>query len=125
MRSACRCCQPDCTASSVTSSRSTVPVMDEPPVSPAYVIGLRVQVVTRACRRVVINVCPICHMGNPCNSIGSPALPDNSHERVEWDIGMNTVLYFSATGTIYETRAYTTADIDQLVEDQGLQCLTS
>ncbi|RAV18336.1 hypothetical protein DQP55_02450 [Mycolicibacterium sp. GF69] len=38
---------------------------------------------------------------------------------------MNTVLYFSTTGTVYETRAYTTADIDQLVADQGLQCLTS
>lgn len=38
---------------------------------------------------------------------------------------MNTVLYFSATGTVYETRAYTEADIDQLVHDQGLQCLTS
>ncbi|MHC9292356.1 hypothetical protein ACRCUN_07785 [Mycobacterium sp. LTG2003] len=38
---------------------------------------------------------------------------------------MNTVLYFSANGAVYETRAYTTADIDKLVEDQGLQCLTS
>jgi hypothetical protein len=38
---------------------------------------------------------------------------------------MNTVLYFSTTGDVYETRAYTTADIDQLVQDQGLQCLTS
>nr|WP_090343319.1 hypothetical protein [Mycolicibacterium malmesburyense]CRL74246.1 hypothetical protein CPGR_03060 [Mycolicibacterium malmesburyense] len=38
---------------------------------------------------------------------------------------MNTVLYFSTNGPVYETRAYTTADIDQLVEDQGLQCLTS
>ncbi|OBI79407.1 hypothetical protein [Mycobacterium sp. E740] len=38
---------------------------------------------------------------------------------------MNTVLYFSATGTVYETRAYTEADIDQLVHDQGLHCLTS
>lgn len=38
---------------------------------------------------------------------------------------MNTVLYFSVNGAIYETRAYTTADIDQLVHDHGLQCLTS
>ncbi len=38
---------------------------------------------------------------------------------------MHTVLYFSITGDIYETRAYTTADIDQLVHDQGLQSLTS
>jgi hypothetical protein len=38
---------------------------------------------------------------------------------------MNTVLYFSANGAVYETRAYTTADIDQLVHDPGLQCLTS
>ncbi len=38
---------------------------------------------------------------------------------------MNTVLYFSATGAVYETRAYSKADIDQLVHEQGLQCLTS
>ncbi|WP_264069012.1 hypothetical protein [Mycolicibacterium komossense] len=38
---------------------------------------------------------------------------------------MNTVLYFSANGAVYETRAYTKVDIDQLVADQGLQCLTS
>jgi hypothetical protein len=38
---------------------------------------------------------------------------------------MNTVLYFSATGTVYETRAYTKADIDRLIQDQGLYCLTS
>jgi hypothetical protein len=38
---------------------------------------------------------------------------------------MNTVLYFSANGPVYETRAYTKADIDELVHDQGLQCLTS
>lgn len=46
-------------------------------------------------------------------------------ERDEWELTMNTVLYFSATGDVYETRAYSTADIDQLVEDHGLQCLTS
>ena len=38
---------------------------------------------------------------------------------------MNTVLYFSTSGTVYETRAYTKADIDKLVLDQNLQCLTS
>src|SRR4029077_18869274 len=48
-----------------------------------------------------------------------------NEERVEWIIGMNTVLYFSVSGVVYETRAYSTADIDQLVHDQGLQCFTS
>lgn len=38
---------------------------------------------------------------------------------------MNTVLFFSANGTAYETRAYSAADIDELVRAQGLQCLTS
>ena len=38
---------------------------------------------------------------------------------------MNTVLYFSASGAVYETRAYSKADIDNLVHEQGLQCLTS
>lgn len=38
---------------------------------------------------------------------------------------MNTVLYFSAKGAAYETRAYSTADITRLVRDQGLQSLTS
>ncbi|WP_280826689.1 hypothetical protein [Mycobacterium sp. OTB74] len=38
---------------------------------------------------------------------------------------MNTVLYFSVNGAVYETRAYTQADITQLVHDQRLQCLTS
>lgn len=38
---------------------------------------------------------------------------------------MNTILYCSANGAIYETRAYTKADIDQLVHSQELQCLTS
>jgi hypothetical protein len=38
---------------------------------------------------------------------------------------MNTILYCSPSGVVYETRAYTQADIDQLVHDQGLQCLTS
>ncbi|MGO4443470.1 hypothetical protein AB4Z42_08935 [Mycobacterium sp. 2YAF39] len=38
---------------------------------------------------------------------------------------MNTVLYCSPSGVVYETRAYTKADIDQLVKSQGLQCLSS
>lgn len=38
---------------------------------------------------------------------------------------MNTVLYFSPTGVVYETRAYTNIDIAQLVDDQGLQSLSS
>ncbi|WP_395309118.1 hypothetical protein V4U86_28145 [Mycobacterium sp. AMU20-3851] len=38
---------------------------------------------------------------------------------------MNTVLYLSADGAAYETRAYSTADITRLVRDQGLQSLTS
>lgn len=32
---------------------------------------------------------------------------------------MNTVLYFSANGAAYETRAYSTADITRLMHDQG------
>lgn len=38
---------------------------------------------------------------------------------------MNTVLYFSAKGAVYETRAYSPADITRLIQDQGLQSLTS
>ena len=38
---------------------------------------------------------------------------------------MNTVLYCSSNGIVYETRAYTKADIDQLVRNHGLVCLTS
>lgn len=38
---------------------------------------------------------------------------------------MNTVLYCSTKGAVYETRAYTQSDIDQLVSGRGLQCLTS
>ncbi|MCT7661370.1 hypothetical protein [Mycobacterium deserti] len=38
---------------------------------------------------------------------------------------MNTVLYFTPNGIAYETRAYTKADIDQLIQNQGLHCLTS
>ncbi len=38
---------------------------------------------------------------------------------------MNTILYFSTQGLVYETRAYTRADIDRLVHDRGLQSLSS
>lgn len=38
---------------------------------------------------------------------------------------MNTVLYFSSHGAVYETSAYAEADIHRLVRDQGLQSLTS
>lgn len=38
---------------------------------------------------------------------------------------MNTVLYLSASGAAYETRAYSTADVTRLVRNQGLQALTS
>lgn len=38
---------------------------------------------------------------------------------------MNTILYFSAQGPVYETRAYTKADVDRLIHDRGLQSLGS
>lgn len=38
---------------------------------------------------------------------------------------MNTVLYFSPEGVVYETRAYTSADIRDLVDNHGLESLTS
>ena len=38
---------------------------------------------------------------------------------------MNTVLYFSPNDVVYETRAYTDADIAELVDDYGLESLTS
>lgn len=38
---------------------------------------------------------------------------------------MNTILYFSPRGAVYETRAYSKADIAELVHDRGLVCLTS
>ena len=38
---------------------------------------------------------------------------------------MNTVLYCSPNGVVYETRAYSKADIDQLVQHHGLHSLTS
>jgi hypothetical protein len=38
---------------------------------------------------------------------------------------MNTVLYFSPKGVVYETRAYSNADITERVQDCGLESLTS
>ena len=38
---------------------------------------------------------------------------------------MNTVLYFTPDGAAYETRAYSTADLTDLIHDHGLACLTS
>ena len=82
-------------------------------------------VVAASCRfNTVINVCPNRHMGNSSNSDGM-ADTLNNEERAEWNIRMNTILYFSPNGVVFETRAYTKADIAQLVHDQGLQCLTS
>jgi hypothetical protein len=80
----------------------------------------------QTCRiSIVIDVCLSRHMGNSSNSGRRDRRTLNSEERVEWNMRMNTVLYFSPNGVVYETRAYTKADIAQLVHDQGLQCLTS
>jgi hypothetical protein len=38
---------------------------------------------------------------------------------------MNTILYFSPDGVVYETSAYSNADIVGLVHDYGLESLTS
>ena len=38
---------------------------------------------------------------------------------------MNTVLYFSPVGVVYETRAYSNADIAELVHHHGLESLSS
>ncbi|BBX47275.1 hypothetical protein GCM10009641_14740 [Mycobacterium cookii] len=38
---------------------------------------------------------------------------------------MNTVLYFSPGGPVYETRAYSKSDIAELVQNYGLESLTS
>src|SRR5689334_7563392 len=38
---------------------------------------------------------------------------------------MNTILYFCPTGIALETRAYSQADIAELVKDYGLESLTS
>jgi len=64
-------------------------------------------------------------MGNSGNSGGCGHHTPDNEERAEWDIRMNTVLYCSPNGVVYETRAYSKADVDQLVQHQGLQCLTS
>lgn len=64
-------------------------------------------------------------MGNSFNSAGIPAPLESADERNEWVSDMNTVLYFSATGAVFETRAYSKADIHELVRSQGLQCFTS
>src|SRR5262245_55538124 len=66
---------------------------------------------------IVIQVCLSCHMGNSGNSGGYGHHPDNE-ERAEWNIRMNTVLYCSSDGVVYEARAYSKADIDQLVQSQ-------
>jgi hypothetical protein len=62
------------------------------------------------------------NFGNRCRWFDT-LLP--SEERAEWISDMNTVLYFSTRGTVYETRAYTKADIDLLIQDHQLHCLTS
>jgi hypothetical protein len=64
-------------------------------------------------------------LGNSGTSGGYGTTTVHNDEREEWNIRMNTVLYFSPSGAAYETRAYSKADIAQLVDDQGLQCLTS
>jgi hypothetical protein len=50
---------------------------------------------------------------------------ENNAARAEQDIHMNTVLYFSPNGVVYETRSYSTADIAELVHNCGLESLTS
>ena len=54
---------------------------------------------------------------------GSP----HSVTKKEWNgiFECTPSLYCSPSGVVYETRAYSKADIDQLVATQGLQCLTS
>jgi hypothetical protein len=64
-------------------------------------------------------------MGNFGNCGDVAATSSTTKERAEWNTPMNTVLYFSPSGVGYETRAYSTADIAELVNDHGLQCLTS
>ena len=59
-------------------------------------------------------------MGNSGNSGGCGHHTPDNEERAEWDIRMNTVLYCSPNGVVYETRAYSKADIDQLVQHHGL-----
>jgi hypothetical protein len=57
------------------------------------------------------------------NSLVTPS--DTPIERGEWTTTMNTVLYLSVDGAVYETRAYTPADIDRLIHDHQLECLSS
>lgn len=38
---------------------------------------------------------------------------------------MNTVLYFSANGSVFETKAFGKADLDELIQGRRLQHLTS
>ena len=38
---------------------------------------------------------------------------------------MNTILYFSTTGTVHETSAYSRTDVEELIRGRGLYCLTS
>ena len=73
----------------------------------------------------VIDVYLNCHMGNSSNRLALPTRSIFSKERVEWNIRMNSVLYFSPNGIAYETRAYTKADIAALVKDCGLESLAS
>jgi hypothetical protein len=61
----------------------------------------------------------------PVTAVGVADPLLNSEERIEWNIGMNTVLYLSPNGVVYETRAYSKADISELVNDYGLESLTS
>lgn len=53
------------------------------------------------------------------------ATPLKNKERVEWKIRMHTILYCSPNGLVYETRAYSKADIDKLVATHSLNCLTT
>lgn len=53
------------------------------------------------------------------------AEPSVRPARAAKDNHMDTVLYFSPGGVVYETRAYSDADIAELVHDFGLESLTS
>jgi hypothetical protein len=64
-------------------------------------------------------------MDNSCNCGEVAADTIASDGRDEWKTRMNTVLYCSASGPVYETQAYTKADIAELVADRGLVSLTS
>jgi hypothetical protein len=55
------------------------------------------------------------------NLAGAFGQPSTSQK----DNHMNTVLYFSPNCVVYETRAYSKADIAELVHDCGLESLTS